>query len=107
VDNFLIDDDQDPHRLIKFPTPAGVAKLHRHAIDRSALAASIGHFFVDAGINDDQLHDIALTILSRATTHVTDPTRYVVTAIRNDWAEWQKYAFGLMAELHSRGGNLF
>lgn len=97
------DDDQASATVINFPTPTNVSKLHPRAIDRAQLAASVGFYFLDAGITDDQLHAIALGILGKATTHVTNPTKYVISAIRNDVAIYQRQAFDLAAGGRSSG----
>lgn len=101
VDNFSGDDDEYPH-----PTPTR-AFADRHSLDHSAIAASVGEYFIASGITNDQLQQLSLTILGRAKARVLDPTAYVIQSIRNDLIEWQAFAFDMAADRRAAGGNPF
>ncbi|WP_202567199.1 hypothetical protein [Agreia sp. COWG] len=103
VDNSQADDREISHK--NFPTPAAV--FGTRTIDQVALASSIGHIFADTGVTDDELHTLAVRILAKAAGAVTNPTKYVVAAIRREPMLHQAAAIDMVATRHETGGNPF
>lgn len=103
VDNSQADDREISHK--NFPTPAAV--FGTRTIDQVALASSVGDIFADTGVTDDELHTLAVRILAKAAGAVTNPTKYVVAAIRREPLLHQAAAIDMVATRHEAGGNPF